>query len=264
MAREEILDQTGRTNKDHSQTRWHSFEPTLRTPNERIKTEVSTPGELFDLANQDRGYGCPIYLGARHPEGNIGFVAYKWSEADKREFDQNTRVPCWIGSLSNETPMITLMPQYSQWRLEYAPTEGVPSEILALQDARSCFLICSSFHREFAHHRQSVWLIPSEYVSKVGVGAVKMAMYVEKTGRRSGYFKSPFFLKDKRPVDDFLVDNMKLHSAILELVSGKSSATIGRGGVQIQTSRYLKTVGEHRISTDVNMGMCIGIQKRRL
>lgn len=86
--------------------------------------------------------------------GNIGFVSCKWSEAQKTAFDQNSRVPFWIGNLPNQIPMITLMPQHSEWRHDYAPTEGTKGEVGAVQDAHPCLLICNNFHKEIAHEKQ--------------------------------------------------------------------------------------------------------------
>lgn len=211
---------------------------------------MSPSSRLPDLTNCNRGYGCPIFLGFNHPEGNIGFVRYKWTEADKRAFDKKDKAPCWIGNLPNETPMITLLPQHSQWRMDYAPSEGTLGELAALRQAGSCLLVCTSPHREFAHHKQYVWLIPSEYVPKVNLGSIKRVS--------STYFKTPMFLEDKSSIHKFIVDNTELHGTLLEFLSSKEIITIGHGEVELRPYQYLKTVGAHRISTDVNMDLCFG------
>lgn len=183
-------------------------------------------------------------------------MRYQWTDTDKRVFDLSRRPPCWVGNMSNETPMVTLLQQNSKWRGEYAPLEGTVKEIESIEYAHPCLVICYHLAREIEHLSQTTWLVPSNLIPKVSVGKMKST----GQGRK---FRCPLFLADKSSIDQFAVNNSVLHQTISAFLKGQAAVEVGIGAVPVDPAPYLKTFREYRTSSERDYERCFSMVRHR-
>lgn len=75
-------------------------------------------------------------------------------------------------------------------------------------------------------------------------------------------YKAPLFLSRGLSIDDLAVHlPTDLHATLMKFLSGEEFITIGEGGVRIQSYKYLKSIMEYRLRTDISMEYCHGMRR---